>query len=54
MNDRRSSTRQQSQRDKLVARVAYEKDKDSKGDLLPGGDPDITGLPPGLQPVLDS
>jgi hypothetical protein len=42
--------RQQKQRDKAQTRIERQKEKDAKGDLPPGEDPDIAGIVPGPQP----
>lgn len=45
--------RQQKQRDKAQVRQDRSKDKDAKGDLPPGVDPDIAGIVPGPQPPAE-
>lgn len=45
--------RQQKQHDKASDRAERKRQKDSKGDLPPGVDPDIAGIIPGPQPRED-
>lgn len=45
--------RQQKQKDKEVLRTERKKEKDSKGDTPAGEDPDIAGIIPGPQPVVE-
>ncbi len=45
--------RQQKQRDKAQVRQDRGKEKDAKGDLPPGVDPDIAGIIPGPQPPAE-
>jgi hypothetical protein len=45
--------RQQKQRDKAVVRVDRQKEKDNRADAPPGVDPDIAGIIPGPQPIVE-
>jgi len=45
--------RQQKQRDKAVVRVDRQKEKDARGDAPPVEDPDIAGIIPGPQPIVE-
>lgn len=45
--------RQQKQRDKAVTRVDRQKEKDARVQAPPGVDPDIAGIIPGPQPVVE-
>lgn len=45
--------RQQKQRDKAVVRVDRQKEKDARGEPPPGEDPDIAGIIPGPQPIVE-
>jgi hypothetical protein len=45
--------RQQKQRDKAVTRVDRQTEKDARGDAPPGVDPDIAGIIPGPQPIVE-
>ncbi len=45
--------RQQKQRDKASDRVERAKEKDGKEKPPPGVDPDIAGIVPGPQPIID-
>ena len=45
--------RQQKQRDKAVTRVDRQKEKDARAAAPPGVDPDIAGIIPGPQPIVE-
>ncbi|UQA58517.1 hypothetical protein [Polyangium aurulentum] len=45
--------RQQKQTDKAADREARKREKNARGDRPPGEDPDIAGIVPGPQPVLE-
>lgn len=45
--------RQQKQKDKAVDREARKREKKTGGALAGGEDPDIAGIVPGPQPVVD-
>jgi hypothetical protein len=45
--------RQQKQKDKAVDRESRKRDKGVRVDHPPGEDPDIAGIVPGPQPVLE-
>ena len=46
--------RQQKQKEKAVTRVERKREKDLRGDRPAGEDPDIAGIVPGPQPILDA
>ena len=45
--------RQQKQADKAADRQNRKREKDNKGPIAPGEDPDIAGIVPGPQPILE-
>lgn len=45
--------RQQKQKDKAVIRVERKREKDLRADRPAGEDPDIAGIVPGPQPILE-
>lgn len=45
--------RQQKQKDKAADREVRKRDKDGRGDGPAGEDPDLAGIVPGPQPVIE-
>ena len=53
MKRRKEEARRERQRVKATRRAERAAEKESRGDLAPGEDPDIAGIVPGPQPPLE-